>query len=141
MIDPTNKLIYRERKFKYQVLKDYTSYYGLKGYEIDNQYYHISRDGWLTAKALYSWDGASGTTLDDKENMVPALHHDIIYQAIRRSELPLSVKKFADDMLKEEMIERGASRIRAQMYHDGVTLFGGSSCIPNTDDEEIKEVV
>jgi hypothetical protein len=141
MIDPKNKLIYRKRKYKYQVVSDYISYYGLMGYDIDNQYYKITADGWITAKRLYSWDGASGPTVDDNTNMVPALHHDIVYQAIRRSELPLSVKAFADDKLRDEMIERGAPHWRAQMYHDGVTLGGLSSCVPGTDDSDIKETV
>jgi len=141
MIDPTNKLIYRKRKYKYQVVEDYTSFYGLMGYDIDNQYYKISPDGFLTAKWLYAWDGCSGPTLDDDTNMVPGLHHDIIYQAIRRGELPLSVKPFADDKLKEEMIERGAPKWRAQMYHDGVTVGGDSSCVPGTDGDDIREAV
>lgn len=135
-LDHANVLTLRCRKYKYQVtnINGYTLYIGLLGYSIDNQYYKLTPDGYITAKCMYAYDGPSGPTKDDEHNLVPALVHDIIYQAIRRGELPMSVKEFADDLLQTMMIERGASKKRAQMYHDGVHLFAASSCQPGTDD-------
>jgi hypothetical protein len=143
VIDPNNKLIYRERKYKYQVLNPdgFTIDIGIKGYYAESKFFTIRPDGRWTANFLYAWDGASGPTHDDEENMVPALFHDIGYQAIRMGLIPLSVKKELDDMLMRLMIERGASHLRAKIYHDGVTIGGGSSCVPGTDNDEIKEVV
>jgi hypothetical protein len=143
MLDPNNKLIYRERKYKYQVLNPdgFTLDTGIRGYSAESKFFTIRPDGRWTANFLYAWDGASGPTYDDDTNMVPSLFHDVGYQAIRMNLIPLAVKKDLDDMLMYMMIDRGASFLRAKIYHDGVTIGGGSSCIPGEDDNDIKEVL
>ena len=156
MIDSNNKLFYRDKPTKYQIIHDYVDPdYGLMGFDVETDYLKLTPDGILTCKALYSWDGASGLTHDDYMNMVPALEHDEIYEAIRMGVLPLSVKEYADDKLRDGMLERGLYGMepgslkyeiekdfivaRAKMYHDGVDLLGGGSCKPDTDNRDIKE--
>lgn len=141
MIDPNNKLIYRERKYKYQVLRDYVTTIDLIGYSIETQYFRLIWTGELTVKCLYAWDGPSGPTKDDSTNLVPSLIHDVGYQAIRLCLLPLSCKTFFDDLLASMMRERGASDFRAELYHAGVSLFGGSACIPGSDNDDVMEAV
>ncbi len=140
-LDPNNKLRFKKRLYKYQTEINYRIYTGLTGYHVENDWYTLTEDGWLFIKKGYAWDGASGPTIDDETNYVPSLVHDVIYQMMRRNELPLSVKEYADDLLQTMMVERGASRLRAEIYHNGVTIGGASSCVPGTDDNNIIEVL
>lgn len=136
-----NKLLFKVRPYKYQVLRDFLIYTGLKGFSVKTDWYELREDGWLLVRKGYAWDGASGPTWDDETNYVASLVHDVFYQMMRRGELPQSCKEYADDLLQTMMVERGASEIRAKMYHDGVTIGGKSSCELGTDDEGVKEVV
>lgn len=153
MINQDNKLLYRARMYKYQVLEEHGAYIGLMGYDIDTKFFRFTPDGHLITKILYAWDGPSGPTEDDDTNLVPSLHHDEGYQAIRLGLLPLTLKPFFDDLLMAEMIERGKIKFkgkpillwlykrRAKAYHAAVTLFGASSCVPGSDNDDVKEVL
>jgi hypothetical protein len=140
-LDPNNKLKFKKRAYKYQTLTGYRIYTGLKGYHVESDWYTLTEDGWLFIKKGYAWDGASGPPIDDETNYVPSLVHDVFYQMMRRNELPLSAKEYADDLLQTMMVERGASELRAKIYHDGVAFGGASSCVPGSDDKDAKEVL
>lgn len=139
-LNPNNKLLFKKRAYKYQVLRDFLIYTGLTGHSVKTEWYELTETGWLYIWSGYAWDGASGPTWDDETNYVASLVHDVFYQMMRRGELPQSCKEHADDLLQTMMVERGASEIRAKMYHDGVTIGGKSSCELGTDDEGIMEV-
>jgi len=139
-LNPNNKLLFKKRAYKYQVLRDFTIYTALCGFDVTNEWYFLTPEGWLTIRKGYAWDGASGPTWDDETNYVASLVHDVFYQMMRRGELPQSCKEYADDLLQTMMVERGASEIRAKIYHDGVTIGGKSSCELGTDDEGVMEV-
>ncbi len=141
VLNPNYKLFYRERVYKYQVLKEYTSYIGLLGYNIDSLKYRLRPNGYFTIKVLVAWDGASGPTWDDETNIVPSLNHDGIYELIRMRLLPPEVEEYADDLLAFQMEQRGASDFRCKYYHDGVAIFGEGSCKPGSNDIDVKESV
>lgn len=111
--------------FKYQLVDDYQYQSSLMiGQLILSDFFSIGPDGIITACKGYSWDGASGPTIDTPSNIRASLIHDIIYQAIRNGHLDMSWRKEADKELKKIMIEDGASRIRASYYYRAVRWFG-----------------
>lgn len=75
----------------------------------------------------YAWDGASGPTWDSPNVLVPSLVHDAFYQLLRESDLPDHYRAKADALLRDMMIERGASRIRAWAWYWAVRKFAGPS--------------
>ena len=76
----------------------------------------------------YAWDGASGPTLDDKTNQVPALEHDGLYQILRKGVLPLEkYRKLADERLDAGLKERGMNFFRRWLWFRAVRKFGKSS--------------
>lgn len=136
----TEKVKVRERGYKYQLLEPYTIAVDIFDHDIETQYFSITPNGLLEINPLYAWDGASGPTIDNDNTIIPSLVHDTLYQAIRLEMLSKEYKDYADELLREMLIERGMNRIRANVWYEGVHLFGGGSCKEGTDNENIKEV-
>ena len=114
--------------YKYQLVSDYQYQSSLKiGQLILSDFFSIQPDGLITASKGYSWDGASGPTIDTPSNMRASLIHDIIYQAIRDGHIDISWRKDADKELQKIMIEDGASKTRAYYYYKAVQWFGKSA--------------
>lgn len=133
---------YRCRKYKYQLVEPYTVYLPELAAKMignfDESYFKYT-DGTLTVKTLYAWDGPSGPTVDTRDFMRGSLVHDVLYQAIRMSLVPFSIKDIADDILRRICLEDGMPWVRAWWVWRGVKRFGGSSCLPGTDEDEIQE--
>lgn len=92
--------------------------------DIDHPYFSLSKDGVLTAKAGYSWDGASGG-IDTKCFIRPSLFHDIPYNMHQLGlPLPLDWKPKTDALLHRLCLEDGMSRLRAWWVLKAVTVFG-----------------
>jgi hypothetical protein len=92
--------------------------------DIDHPYFNLSKDGILTAKAGYSWDGASGG-IDTKNFLRGSMFHDIPYQAHQLGlPLPLDWKPKTDLLLKRLCLEDGMTRIRAWWVYQAVKAFG-----------------
>lgn len=117
--------------YKYQTSRPY--YHRLKnGIEsnaaIDTEFLSL-RDGILTIKPGYAWDGPSGPTIDTKNFMRGSLVHDALYQLIREGHLPRDAKVSADNELRDVCIEDGMTRARAWWVHLAVHRFGHSATI------------
>lgn len=82
-------------QYKYMITQaisiDISRYKNLLPLDIDHEYYSV-KNGLMTAKSGYCWDGASGPTIDDETNMRASLFHDIGYQMMTEVE---SVKKLS----------------------------------------------
>ena len=91
------------------------------------------KDCALTLYKGYAWDGASGPTHDDKSNMVGALGHDGLYQAMREGFMKRDMKDAADDFLRDRCIEDGMNRVRAWLWHRAVKKFGLNATLRNRD--------
>ena len=89
--------------------------------------------GTLFIHAGYIWDGASGPTLDDGSNMVPALQHDAFYQLMREGLLPQSWRKPVDEYFYEMLKVHGMGTFRAWYYYRSVRMFGGKSARRQND--------
>ena len=114
--------------YKYQLREDYRHPWLCP--DIDAGFLQV-RDGVLTIRAGYAWDGPSGPTFDTPSFMRGSLVHDALYQLIREGHLPRSAKQAADDALKRICIEDGMSALRAWWVHRAVSKFGTSATINN----------
>ena len=100
----------------------------------DSDYLRLDIDGTLVAKKGYSWDGASGPTIDTKNSMRASLWHDALYQLIRLGVLRMDIHKpLADVLLKELCLLDGMANWRANLWYWAVRKFGEFSCSPGEE--------
>jgi len=78
----------------------------------------------LVMHSGYSWDGASGPTIDTASTMRGSLVHDCLYQMIREGLIDMKHRKYADKVMKRIMKEDGMPWWRASYFYWGVRLFG-----------------
>jgi len=110
--------------YKYQLAEDYTIETLINPVrEVENDYLSIDRNGLLTVKKGYAWDGPSGPTFDTKTFMRGSLVHDAIYQLIREGFIGEQYKIYADGFLYNICIEDGMNRIRAWYVYQSVKYF------------------
>jgi hypothetical protein len=72
----------------------------------DSPFLSLSKQGVLTIKKGYAWDGASGPALDTKNIMKASLVHDAVYQLMREEVLPQSARMHADMLLRETFLDK-----------------------------------
>ena len=82
----------------------------------------LTRDGYMTIKKGFSWDGASGPTINTKNTQVPSAVHDAFCWLIRHNYLPKSVRSQADAHFYTMLIERGMWKLRAKIWYRGVRI-------------------
>ncbi|NQZ57514.1 MAG: DUF1353 domain-containing protein [Lentisphaeraceae bacterium] len=73
----------------------------------------IAKDGLLTIKRNYAWDGPSGIAIDTDTFMKGSLIHDALYQLMREGALPQNARKRADEIMREVCLESGMLWLRA----------------------------
>lgn len=112
-------------KYKWILHEDAVFYSGLKlDIPIEHEYFSISREGVVVARAGYAWDGATGG-LDTKSILSGTVVHDIIYQAHQLGyNLPGNWKKVADACLLRICKRDGMTRIRQAWVAPAVEHFG-----------------
>lgn len=114
--------------FRYQLAKDFVIQIPIKlNHGIYDEYHTINRDGLLTLKRGFAWDGPSGPTINTKNSQIPAAVHDALYRMIRNDALPYSMKEVADQIFYEMLMHFGMSKFRAWIWWLGVHLFGKCS--------------
>ena len=91
----------------------------------------ILKDGKLTIKKGYSWDGPSGPTIDTKTFMQGSLVHDALYQLMREGIIAQDQRKRADEILREICLKDGMSKIRAWWVYKGVRIGGKGAAKPD----------
>ncbi|NUM75281.1 DUF1353 domain-containing protein [candidate division KSB1 bacterium] len=129
-------IFYRKlRKYKYQVMEDYTVTIALKPkQDIDHPYISLSAGGQLTVRKRYAWDGPSGPTFDTKSFMRGSLVHDALYQLMRLSLLDHKAdRRRADEILRDMCKADGMLLPRTWWVYYGVRWFGKSSAAPEED--------
>ena len=94
------QIVYRNLPtWKYQLLEDWYADIRVKGFNINNNMFHLYRTGRLIVLRGYAWDGPSGPTIDTKTFMRASVVHDVLYQLLREGKLPPSYRKLADQEL------------------------------------------
>ena len=107
--------------------------------DIKTDYIELTKNGRLTIKKGYAWDGPSGPAIDTRNFMRGSLVHDALYQLMR--ERFLKKKKYrkpADNLLRKMCREDGMFCIRSNWVYIGVRLFGDPSADPANDKTIIK---
>lgn len=129
----------------YQLAEDYTFRTKLRPREdINLPFITLTKDGLLTGKRGYAWDGVSGG-VDTDSLMVPTLYHDMGYQLLRLGFLHPKWKSVIDDVFKKLYAVRVAQlpwykrwfgNFREEYIYLAVDKLGKSSTLP----ENIREV-
>ena len=120
---------YRKRKqWKYTLEEDIvfnTEILTMERYDIG--VLKINYYGRLVISKGYVWDGASFIAKDTKTFMRASCVHDALYQLIREGVLKQSDRKRADEIMRDIMIEAGASKFRAWYAYKFVRAMGKGS--------------
>lgn len=91
----------------------------------ETEYFSMSKEGILTVKSSYAWDGPTWPAIDTKNFMKGSLVHDCLYQIMREGFLAASVhRKMADILLIRTTRAEGMSRIRCMWVYYAVRIFG-----------------
>ena len=116
-------------KYKYELLKDYKIKVDVK-IHINTDFLTVDNKGNMTIKKGYRWDGCSGPSWDgfvfgvlvNKTNMRAGLVHDALYQLMRMERIPLSYRKYADDLFHKILLQDDMTRWRAWCYWKAVRV-------------------
>lgn len=113
------------KRWKYRLLADHKQSLpdSFSLIEVRHEFFRVD-NCLLVVNTGYSWDGASGPTLDDGSNMRASLVHDVLYQAISEKLLDKSMRKEVDRLFYRMLREDGMPWWRAQYYYLGVRWFG-----------------
>lgn len=108
--------------YKYQLAENYTVTIPITPpAPIKHEYFQLTKNGKLTIKSGYAWDGASGPTFDTKSSMRPSLVHDVFCQMMRAKLLDYYVwQDKVNDVFKHHCIEDGMNGFRASLWHAAV---------------------
>lgn len=121
-------------KYKYRLTADYSvQLHFIPEKTIHGDYYSLYDTGVLVIYKGYSWDGASGPTIDTKNTVRASCVHDVLYQALKEKKLPRKYKQPSDKELQIIMLEDSntdtifwnvLNNTRAGYYYAAVRVFG-----------------
>jgi hypothetical protein len=124
--------------WKYEIAEDITRQTKIIGYEFDHPFFSLRKNGMMTLKAGYKWNGAN-VVPDADSIMEGSAFHDALYQMGRRKVISDDCKLLADMLLYEICVEKGMSDWLANWVFAGVNV-GGESCW-REESEQDKETV
>ena len=117
--------------FKYQLVKDYHCIISIKPKQvISTTYISLTKQGLLTIRQGYAWDGPSGPSIDTKTFMRGSLVHDALYQLMRSSLLHPARRLEADKILKKICLEDGMCSFRAWYVYEALRWEGSAAADP-----------
>lgn len=123
--------IYYKKGYKYKLEEDFKIQLGFKPSFttfVDHPFMEM-KDGFLTIKKGYAWDGAS-CAIDTKTFMRGALVHDALYQLIREGWLFKEDRKACDRELIRICSLDGMCGFRRAYVYRAVRIFGGGAVKP-----------
>ena len=131
---------YSEYKYKFKVEEKFSIELPFKIPDFEHPY-ASSKDGILSVKRGYAWDGASGPIINTRDTLVASLVHDVLYQAMRLNLIKSSKdnRKIADKNFFEILKMNGVNSIRRKVWYFAVRLFGKKSTIKIQENDNIKE--
>ena len=131
---------YSEYKYKFKVEENFSIELPFKIPDFVHPYASL-KDGILSVKRGYAWDGASGPIINTRDTLVASLVHDVLYQAMRLNLIKSSKenRQVADKNFFEILKMNGVNSIRRKVWYFAVRLFGKKSTIKIQDNDKIKE--
>ena len=129
-----------KHKYKFKVEENFSIELPFKIPDFEHQYASL-KDGILSVKRGYAWDGASGPIINTQDTLVASLVHDVLYQAMRLNLIKSSEenKRIADKNFFEILKMHGVNSIRRKVWYFAVRLFGKKSTKTLQDNDKIKE--
>lgn len=95
------------------------------GYAGRGDFISFTADGWVTCEKGFTWNGASGPTLDTLDTVCASCGHDAMYQLIEQLLLPYKgYKNLADQWFYLRLRADGMPDFRAYYWFQGVQKFG-----------------
>lgn len=133
---------YSEYKYKFKVEENFSIELPFKIADFEHQYASL-KDGILSIKKGYAWDGASGPIINTRDTLVASLVHDVLYQAMRLNLIKSSRenRKIADKNFFEILKMHSVNSIRRKVWYFAVRLFGKKSTKSLQDNDKIKETL
>ena len=131
---------YSKYKYKFKVEENFSIELPFKIPDFVHPYASL-KDGILSVKKGYAWDGASGPIINTRDTLVASLVHDVLYQAMRLNLIKSSKENrmIADKNFFEILKMNGVNSIRRKVWYFAVRLFGKKSTIKIQDNDKIKE--
>ena len=117
------KAYFKRVKYKYTLTRDCVVQTEIYGYEINTAFITLDTNGLLTIRAGYSWDGASGPTIDTRSTIRASLIHDALFQLMRLKLIPQTYFKYANRLLKDIGIADGMYKKRAELWEFATNNF------------------
>lgn len=110
-------------KYKFTLPKQEKIQTDIIGEDVQHPFFILSKDGVLTIKEKYSWDGMSFYP-DDKTTYLASLYHDCLYQIIRIKLLDYKYKSNADRLMYRTLLRDGHPKKMSLVAYIGVVIFG-----------------
>ena len=131
---------YSKYKYKFKVEETFSIELPFKIPDFVHPYASL-KDGILSVKRGYAWDGASGPIINTRDTLVASLVHDVLYQAMRLNLIKSSKENrmIADKNFFEILKMNGVNSIRRKVWYFAVRLFGKKSTIKIQDNDKVKE--
>ena len=131
---------YSKYKYKFKVEENFSIELPFKIPDFVHPYASL-KDGILSVKRGYAWDGASGPIINTRDTLVASLVHDVLYQAMRLNLIKSSKENrtIADKNFFEILKMNGVNSIRRKVWYLAVRLFGKKSTIKIQDNDKVKE--
>ena len=131
---------YSEYKYKFKVEENFSIELPFKIPDFVHSYASL-KDGILSVKRGYAWDGASGPIINTRDTLVASLVHDVLYQAMRLNLIKSSKenRQIADKNFFEILKMNGVNSIRRKVWYFAVRLFGKKSTKSLQENDKVKE--
>ena len=131
---------YSKYKYKFKVEENFSIELPFKIPDFVHPYASL-KDGILSVKRGYAWDGASGPIINTRDTLVASLVHDVLYQAMRLNLIKSSKenRQIADKNFFEILKMNGVNSIRRKVWYLAVRLFGKKSTIKIQENDKVKE--
>ena len=131
---------YSKYKYKFKVEENFSIELPFKIPDFVHSYASL-KDGILSVKRGYAWDGASGPIINTRDTLVASLVHDVLYQAMRLNLIKSSKenRQIADKNFFEILKMNGVNSIRRKVWYLAVRLFGKKSTKSLQDNDKVKD--
>lgn len=119
--------------YRYRLVQTYTIRIDIDiKADICTNFIELTREGVLTIRQGYEWNGAAGPTVDTESLMRASLVHDALYQLMRNSMINTANREYVDNLFKKIAQEDGVSRLRSWLLHYAIRKFGLGAASPES---------